>query len=74
MFIIDRFEADFAVLAALNGEMRQLPREKLPPDAKEGDCLTETAGIYALDRAATARRKKRIEGKLERLLREGHNR
>lgn len=38
--IIDRFEGDWAVLEVEGQRMWQVPREFLPEQAKEGDCLS----------------------------------
>ena len=38
MIIIDRFEMRFAILETDDG-MVSVPREQLPPEAKEGDIL-----------------------------------
>jgi len=37
-FIIDRFEGEFAVIE-LNGEIYNMPRKLLPPEAKEGSVI-----------------------------------
>ena len=44
MTVIDRFEDNIAVLEA-DGEMVEIPREKLPAEAREGDILNFADGI-----------------------------
>ena len=39
MLIIDRLEADFAVVEYESGKTFNLPRFLLPPEAKEGDII-----------------------------------
>ncbi len=58
--VIDRFEEQFAVIEKEDGSMMNLPRERLPRGAKEGDVvlLGETITI---DYEETKRRKKEIE-------------
>ncbi|NLU49235.1 MAG: DUF3006 domain-containing protein [Syntrophomonadaceae bacterium] len=57
LFIIDRFEGEWAVVESGDG-MFNLPRVLLPPKAKEGDVLRITVEI---DRRATAGRVRRVE-------------
>ena len=42
MWILDRIEGDRAVIETDQGGL-ELPRQQLPPDAKEGDVLCSTA-------------------------------
>lgn len=58
--VIDRFEEQLAVIEKEDGSMMNLPRERLPRGAKEGDVvlLGETITI---DYEETKRRKKEIE-------------
>ena len=51
MTVIDRFEDNIAVLEA-DGEMVEIPREKLPAEAREGDILNFADGIYTIDEKA----------------------
>ena len=55
--IIDRFEGDFAVCEKEDRTMLNVKREKLPPDAKEGDALIIDGDIISIDIAETAKRK-----------------
>ena len=58
--IIDRFEGGFAVCELDNGEMADIPRERLPADAKEGSVLKEIDGALVLDAGEAERRRARI--------------
>lgn len=60
IFIIDRFEEDWAVLE-YESKTYNVPRALLPEDAKEGDVLRISLEI---DREETLKRKKAIK-KLE---------
>ena len=76
--VIDRFEGDLAVLI-LEGSQERLnvARELLPKKSREGSWLQvemEDGKVRkaAIDEEQTARAKKRIEEKLERLRRGEH--
>lgn len=56
---IDRFEGDFAVCEDDNLKIINIPRSKLPKEAKEGDVLKCFEGNYAVDYEETKRRKLR---------------
>lgn len=47
-YTIDRFEEGFALLEDEAGEMHQISRSALPPEAREGDRLEETGSGYAV--------------------------
>lgn len=57
--IIDRFEGDFAVVETDNG-MTDISRELLPENAKEGDVIGITDGVYYIDDEETQSRRKSI--------------
>lgn len=57
MLIIDRIEGEFAVCEAEGRVFRTLPLADLPQGVKEGDCLRESGGCYAVDTEETARRR-----------------
>lgn len=61
--IIDRFEGEFAVMD-YGGTMFNLPRELLPPTAKEGDVLILQLSI---DNATTQERREHIRRLMDRL-------
>ena len=75
--VIDRFEEGFAVLLVGESERRVVvPRKALPCGAREGHWLQiELAGEQllsaAIDRQETARARRRVREKLERLRRGG---
>ncbi len=57
MLIIDRFEGDFAICET-GAEYIRIPRGLIPPDASEGDVLSDTeSGTYILDKAAANARR-----------------
>lgn len=68
MLIIDRFEGDFAVCEDDNLHMIHIKRSDIPPQAAEGDCLnTDPQKGYVLDADETARRRARVQKKMDRL-------
>lgn len=57
-YIIDRFEGDKAILEDEQGETLAVPRNLVPKDASEGDCLTDTDdGVYTCDNTSYTMRK-----------------
>jgi hypothetical protein len=58
-FIIDRFEAQWAVLETPDGKTINYPRNLLPKDAKEGDVFDLNIDM---NREATEERKTNIKG------------
>lgn len=60
MYIIDRFEGDYAVLEGEDQLMVRVEKSKLPSFAKEGDCIYGDEDGYAIDPEATRKRKERI--------------
>lgn len=54
--IIDRFEANYAVVELPDRSFKNIPRHILPPSAKEGDVLEEKDGQYRLLPEATRAR------------------
>ena len=55
--IIDRFEGDFAVCEKEDRKMMNIKRDRLPPDAKEGDALIIEGDIITIDITETIKRK-----------------
>ena len=55
-YTIDRFEGNFAVVELENEKFVDIPREAIPPEAKEGDIIS-----VMVDKETTAKRKKEIE-------------
>lgn len=62
MYIIDRFEGDWAVIEGPGCVMFNLPRDLLPKKAKPGDVLSITVRI---NRVATKERTEKARGLLE---------
>jgi len=61
MWIIDRFEEDFALCEAEGGKITEIPRVDLPSGAREGSCLRQAeGGAFVLDPAAEAARRKKL--------------
>lgn len=60
MYIIDRFEGNYAVLEGEDQRMVQVEKSKLPSNAKVGDCIHGEEDGYAMDPEATRNRKERI--------------
>lgn len=58
---IDRFEGNFAVCEKADRTMINIPKEKIPAEAKEGDILTIEGDEIKLDADVTAKRKKDID-------------
>jgi hypothetical protein len=59
---VDRFESDFAVCEKTDRTMIIIKRDKIPPEAKEGDVLIVEGDRIRIDTAGTAKQKKTIEG------------
>lgn len=68
MYIVDRFEENFAVLEYTDkyGEisMINVSKDVLAADIREGDVVNLENGIYYTDKAETEKRRKRIIEKL----------
>lgn len=64
---IDRFEGDVAVCEVGVGVFADVPRARLPIEAREGSVVVEHNGKWELDEEAAEERKKRIQQKAERL-------
>ena len=64
-YVIDRFEENYAVVETPNG-MKNINRELLPKDAKEGDSITEENGKYIVcdDDEDIAKRIEELQDKL----------
>jgi hypothetical protein len=67
MWIIDRMEGQVAVCETEEGSKIHIPKDALPPEAKEGDVIREEKGSYVVDAAATLRRQTAMREKLNRL-------
>jgi len=58
--IIDRFEGDFVVVELDNNEMKNIRKELVPKEAKEGDILN-IGEVITIEHEETEKRRKRIE-------------
>ena len=67
IYVIDRIEEDVAVLVSDSGEKAEVPLSGLPAGAHEGSCLRPCERGFALDEGEEAKRKRRIERKLNAL-------
>lgn len=70
-YCIDRFEGTQAVLIGADGSVRNLPRERLPEQAREGDYLSLAGGRVELLPEARSAAAERIAEKLRRLRGDG---
>jgi hypothetical protein len=52
--VIDRFEGDIAVCEKSDRTMFNIPRNKLPSDAREGDVINIDKDVIEVDLKATA--------------------
>ena len=62
-----QFEEGNAVCEQEDRTMLLISRSQLPSDAKEGDVILYTDGVYQVDKEATLERKKKIEEKRRKL-------
>jgi hypothetical protein len=67
-YTIDRFEEGFALLEDERGAMSQVPRDQLPPEAKEGDKLELGEGGYVVLVEETKAARAEADERLRRLL------
>ena len=65
--IVDRIEGENAYIEDEAG-IRAVPRTLLPEDAREGDVLILTGGIWRVDAEKTEKRRTMIKNRLERLI------
>lgn len=59
--IIDRFEEKYAVCEKEDKTILNIPRYKVPLEAKEGDCLDIVDGFYVIMKEDTNGKKKNIK-------------
>lgn len=73
MMIVDRLEADFAVLELESdaGELlyKNIPLDWLPEGIAEGNVLHKSGGGYVIDRAETDKRRAAANERMQALLR-----
>ncbi|MCB2300424.1 DUF3006 domain-containing protein [Clostridium tagluense] len=59
--IIDRFEGNFAVCEKEDRTMMNIPKDKIPPGAKDGDVLNILNDVITIDIEETEKKRKEIE-------------
>lgn len=69
MTIIDRFEGEYAVLETDSG-MKNVPRDILPEEAREGDVVELKNGAYTINKKAAEKRRRELREKLKKLQKE----
>lgn len=69
MTIIDRFEGEYAVLETDSG-MKNVPRDMLPEEAREGDVVELKNGAYTVNKKAAEKRRRELREKLKKLQKE----
>ena len=65
--IIDRFEGDIAVCEKSDRSMVNIPRQKIPADAREGDVLIIEGDDIRIDSTETGKREEAIRGRMRKL-------
>ena len=65
-YIIDRFEAQYAVLETSNGTTKNVLRKNIP-GCREGDVVVFQNGLYCINKEETLARKKTIQEKMRKL-------
>lgn len=69
MTIIDRFEGEYAVLETDSG-MKNVLRDILPEEAREGDVVELKNGAYTVNKKAAEKRRRELREKLKKLQKE----
>jgi hypothetical protein len=69
MTIIDRFEGEYAVLETDSG-MKNVPRDMLPEESREGDVVELKNGAYTINKKAAEKRRRELREKLKKLQKE----
>lgn len=60
IFIVDRFEGEFAVCEDEQRNIHRIKKEQLSDQIKEGDCICWKDNQYVVDVDATKKRKEKI--------------
>ena len=60
-YIIDRFEGSIAVCEDENKNIVNIPKYRLPLEAKEGDAIVEKDGMIEIDDAETLARRQMMK-------------
>ena len=67
--VIDRFEGEYAVILFGDDEIKvDIPRQLLPPNAKEGSWLNVS---FELDPEGEKKQREKVEGLLDKLKKKG---
>lgn len=66
-YTVDRFVENVAVCEDENQNFINIPKDRLPLETKEGDCLIEEDGFIKIDETETKNRNERIETKMDSL-------
>ena len=69
MTIIDRFEGEYAVLET-DSDMKNVLRDMLPEEAREGDVVELKNGAYTVNKKAAEKRRRELREKLKKLQKE----
>ena len=64
-YFVDRISGGKAVLEKEDGEHILIESFILPPDVREGSCVMESDGVYALDGKTTLCRKRNLDRRLK---------
>lgn len=66
-YIIDRLEGTIAVCEDENKQMVNIPKYRLPLEAKEGDAIVEKDGMFEIDDAETLERRAKMKQLMNKL-------
>lgn len=66
-YIIDRFEGTYAVCEDETKQIVNIPKYRLPMEAKEGDALVDDDGIIRVDDAEAFERRKKMNQMMSKL-------
>lgn len=66
-YIIDRFEATIAVCEDEQKKMTNIPKYRLPLEAKEGDVIIEVNGMFQIDDEETNEQRKKVKQLMDKL-------
>lgn len=66
-YIIDRFEGTYAVCEDETKQIVNIPKYRLPMEAKEGDALIDDDGIIRVDDAEAFERRKKMNQMMSKL-------
>lgn len=66
-YIIDRFEGTYAVCEDETKQIVNIPKYRLPMEAKEGDALVDDDGIIRVDDAEAFERRRKMNQMMSKL-------